>query len=327
LFAYDPATDAVKEIDDDVSYGDFMKSVGDTLLYYKVSGDHGDIYAYREGNAKRIPGQNVSDYTPVAVRREMEMGDVNGVLLDSDNNSSREKPLIVWLHGGPQRQTSVGFHSYLSYGVYDEMLERFVRAGARVAKLDYAGSTGYGKRFQSGLTKKVGVADVADVTDAIDDLTEQFETDDVFVVGNSYGGYIALKMLVEEPDLIDGAASIAGVIDWDELVGSNTKSVFAPYFGGIPGSRTRKYYRAAEIMDNLDEIPDSTPIVVAYGEKDTTVPPSQSKIFIAGAENDKNLTTLVFPDEDHIPRKRATLDSLCNSIADTFDLDDSVCSE
>jgi acylaminoacyl-peptidase len=206
------------------------------------------------------------------------------------------------------------------------MLERFVRSGARVAKLDYTGSTGYGKRFQTGLTKKVGVADVDDVRETIDDLTDEFETSDVFLVGNSYGGYLALKTLVEEPRLIDGVAAIAAVTDWDELIGGNSSSIFAPYFGGTPNSLTHRYYRAAEIMDNLDEIPDRTPIVIAYGERDTTVPPTQSKIFIAGAENDKNLTKVVFPDEDHIPRKRATLDRLCSEIAEAFDLSERECS-
>jgi hypothetical protein len=34
----------------------------------------------------------------------------------------------------------------------------------------------------------------------------------------------------------------------------------------------------------------------------------------------------VFPDEDHIPRKRATLDRLCSEIAEAFDLSERECS-
>lgn len=326
LFAYDPDKEGAREIDRDVAYTDFMRSVGDTLLYYKVEGARGQIYSYRNGASSRLPGQAESDRTPLRVEEEMRLGDVNGVLWDSDDDNDDEKPLIVWLHGGPQRQTSVGYHPFLSYAVYDEMLERFVRSGARVAKLDYTGSTGYGARFQKGLTKKVGVADVDDVREAIDDLTDEFETSDVFLVGNSYGGYLALKTLVEEPRLIDGVAAIAAVTDWDELIGTNRSSIFAPYFGGIPSTETNRYYDAAEIMDNLNEIPDDTPIVVAYGEKDTTVPTSQSRIFIAGAENDKNLTKVVFPDEEHIIRKRSSLNRLCDAIASAFNLSDRECS-
>ncbi|HXK39627.1 MAG TPA: alpha/beta fold hydrolase, partial [Candidatus Paceibacterota bacterium] len=326
LFAYDPDEGEAREIDRDVAYTDFMRSVGDALLYHKVEGARGQVYSYRNGVSSRLPGQAESNRDLLSVEEETRLGDVNGVLWDNDDDNDDEKPLIVWLHGGPQRQTSVGYHPFLSYAVYDEMLERFVRAGARVAKLDYTGSTGYGARFQKGLTKKVGVADVDDVTEAIDDLTDEFETSDVFLVGNSYGGYLALKTLVEEPRLIDGVAAIAAVTDWDELIGTNRSSIFAPYFGGIPSTETDRYYDAAEIMDNLDEIPDRTPIVIAYGERDATVPTSQSRIFIAGAENDKNLSTVVFPDEEHIIRKRSSLDRLCDAIAGAFDLSAEVCS-
>jgi fermentation-respiration switch protein FrsA (DUF1100 family) len=329
LIAYDPEVGTSKEIDRDIAYTDYMKSVGEVLLYYKVSGNRGDVYAYRPdtGKSARLSGQDVSSYKPVSVRKEREIGDVNGVILDDGSDANQKKPLIVWLHGGPERQTSIGYHPYLSYGVYDEMLERFVKGGARVAKLDYTGSTGYGARFQKGLIKKIGVADVADVKEAIDDLTDDYETSDVYLIGNSYGGYLALKTLVEEPRLVDGAASINGVTDWDTLIGTNYSSIFAPMFGGVPSKKTAKYYKKAEIMDNLDAIPARTPIVIAYGEKDTTVPPSQSKIFIAGAENDKHLTKLVFEDEEHILREQKTLDRLCMGVADAFDLSDRYCSQ
>ncbi len=329
LFSYDPKSGSVSEVDKNIAYTDYMKSVGDALLYYKVSGDHGDIYVHRTNsttNAK-LPGQPASDYTPIAVRKEIDMGDVHGALLDNDTNTGTKKPLIIWLHGGPQRQTSVGYHSYLSYGVYDEMLERFVRAGARVAKLDYTGSVGYGEDFQKDLTKKIGVVDVADVVEAIEDLTDTYETGDVYLVGNSYGGYLALKTLVEKPRMVDGVASIAGVTDWDSLV-TDSSSIFAPYFGGTPGSkRTNKYYAAAEIIDNIEDIPDNTPIVVVYGEQDRTVPPAQSKLFISAAEEeDKNVTALVFKDEEHILRERKTLNDLCKTITKAFDLSTNVCS-
>jgi pimeloyl-ACP methyl ester carboxylesterase len=330
LFSYDPRNSTIAEIDNEIAYTDYMKSVGDSLLYYKVSGDHGDVYVHRTGsntNAK-LAGQTASDYTPVAVRKEIDMGDVHGALLDNDTNTGTKKPLIIWLHGGPQRQTSVGYHSYLSYGVYDEMLERFVRAGARVAKLDYTGSVGYGEDFQKDLTKKVGVADVADIVEAIEDLTDTYETGDVYIVGNSYGGYLALKTLVEEPRMIDGVASIAGVTDWDSLV-TDSSSIFAPYFGGTPGSKkTKKYYAAAEIIDNIEDIPDNTPIVVVYGEQDRTVPPAQSKLFISTAEEeDKDVTALVFANEEHILRERKTLNDLCKTITKAFDLSTNVCSQ
>ncbi len=325
LFEYDPTSGEVEEIDEDVSYGDFMKVFGGKLLYYKVRGEHSDVYTYsRSGGSKRLPAISSSDTGSGLTRKVIEAGDRTAVLVE--NNEDGEKPLVLWLHGGPNRQTSIGYHSYLSYGVYDELLERLAEAGARVVKLDYIGSTGYGKKFENGLTKKMGKADVADVEEAIDDLTDTYETSDVYLIGNSYGGYLSLKYLVENPSDVDGVVSIAGVVDWEALVRQIPTTIFAKSFGGAPSAKTNKYYRAANILSGVDDIDEDTPIVIAYGTADTTIPPMQSKLFIEEAKDeDKNVTEVIFEGEDHILRKRSTLNRLCEEVTEAFNLSDSVC--
>jgi hypothetical protein len=76
-----------------------------------------------------------------------QFAEIHGALLDSDTNTKTKKPLIIWLHGGPERQTSVGYHSYLSYGVYDEMLERFVRAGEKIEQQKVGFFNGFGRKM------------------------------------------------------------------------------------------------------------------------------------------------------------------------------------
>ncbi|MEK7579533.1 MAG: alpha/beta fold hydrolase, partial [Patescibacteria group bacterium] len=327
LFEYDPESGETQEVDENVSYGDFMKTFGGKLLYYKVSGEHADVYTYsNSAGSKRLSAVSPSSVTSALTRKEITAGERNAVLVESKEDAGGEKPLVIWLHGGPNRQTSIGYHPYLSYAVYDELLERLAEAGARVVKLDYMGSTGYGKKFENGLTKKMGKADVADVERAIDDLKDSYKTSGVYLIGNSYGGYLSLKTLIENPRDIAGVASIAGVVDWKKLVNDIPTTIFAKSFGGVPGAKTNKYYKTANILSGVDDIDDDTPIVVAYGTADATIPPNQSKLFIEKAKDeDKNVKEVVFEGEDHILRKRSTLNRLCEEVTKAFDLSDSVC--
>ena len=323
LYEYDPVSKETKEIDSHVSYGDYIKSVGKKLAYYKVIGNdtHVHLYSSDKGIEALLPIKT----TELSIQeKEIKVANRSAVLWD--DGEDEEKPLVIWLHGGPQRQTSLGYHSYLSYAVYDELLERLVGAGARVVKFDYMGSTGYGKKIEQGLIKKIGVADVEDVTEAIEELTDEYETDGVYLIGNSYGGYLGLKMVVEEPKRIDGVVSINGVTDWKVLIERIPGSIFAKDFGGVPGPLTNKYYKKADIISHLDDVPEDTPIAVVYGTSDTTIPPIQSKTFIEEAKKeDKNVITLELLGEEHVLRKRKSLDRLCDTVTEVFDLSSSVC--
>jgi dipeptidyl aminopeptidase/acylaminoacyl peptidase len=97
-------------------------------------------------------------------------------------------PLIVFCHSGPTTASSPGF---------DGTRRFFTTRGFAVACVDYAGSTGYGRRYRCALWGKWGVADAEDCLDAAQALAAQGAVDParMAVRGSSAGGFTALNAL------------------------------------------------------------------------------------------------------------------------------------
>lgn len=332
LYSFDPATKERSVIDSDVAYDDEytnLKKTHTALLYEKVSGTHKDVVVF-EPAEERMVVLRASDVRDREVdndidREVVDIAGIPGVLL-SPEDPGRRTPLIVWLHGGPMRQTSVGFHPFYGYAVYDELLERFARE-AYVLKLDYAGSWGHGNERLEALQNQIGVRDVEDVLDAIEEMREEFDISDVHLFGPSYGGYLALRTLVEAPEEIESVVSIAGVTDWTSLISRIPSSIFTRQFSGIPSSLNFDQYAAASVRDRVSAL-DSQKILLIYGEDDATVPTWQSKEFSAFASGlNKNVELVGYEKEGHTILKKENLIDVCERTAETFGLRASLCEE
>lgn len=323
LLAYAPdEKDAtIQTIDKEVSYGDFIKRVDGAVAYLKVEGKNTNVVTYNPTtNTKHtIAPVATSSATKGITREAVQIAGRYGALLSPDD-TKRADTLYIWLHGGPQRQTSVGYHPYLSYAVYDELLERFAESGAYVLKLDYTGSWGYGKDFIEDLHLNIGIKDIADINRAIDEMKKEYGVKKVYLIGNSYGGYLALKGIAELPQKVDGAVSINGVSNWYSLISRIPSSPFSTLFEGAPDQHNLKSYFSSEVFTGLVEHVRDQPIVVVYGERDSTVPVWQSTEYIEFAkEKGKHITTLALPSEDHILRSRESLNLLCETVKDALD--------
>ena len=100
-------------------------------------------------------------------------------------------PTIVYPHGGPTWQ---------AWRVFQPFKLLLAEAGFAVLDVDFRGSTGYGRAFRQANHGEWGHADVQDVIDGAQWATEQPWADGrLAIYGGSYGGYIVLCALVEEP--------------------------------------------------------------------------------------------------------------------------------
>lgn len=179
-------------------------------------------------------------------------------------------PGIVFLHGGPTSQ------SLRSWMPFKQLL---AHEGFAVLDVDFRGSTGYGRAFRLANTGEWGHADAQDAIDAGRWMAGQSWCDGrLATYGGSYGGYLTLCVLAEEPDLwragvdLFGDSEIAesyrhgdrvGRLDLQRMMGSPDDPGAAPaYRRGSP------LYRAERI---------EAPLLILHGRRDQRVVPLMSE--------------------------------------------------
>ncbi len=322
LYVFDPAANTKEKISSNISYGESLLKIGNKIAYGKIEGKNSNIAVYDPTSKTETVLRPIAA-SPESALVKKEIVKLNGkdsVLWSPTVDNGASKNLFVWLHGGPQRQTSLDYHPYLSYAVYDELLEKLAGSGSLVLKVDYTGSFGYGKSFIEALKGNVGKTDVADVIGAVSELKKTRSVGNVYLIGNSYGGYLSLRSLVESPSLFAGAISINGLPDWFSLAARIPSSPLLSLFYGAPGAYNIQNYLQANPLLKLTALTNQK-ILMIYGEEDNTVPTWQSKEFYSFAKLfGKNAEIVSYPDEDHVPKKRSTLNDLCSRVSASFSL-------
>ncbi|MBU0750377.1 S9 family peptidase, partial [Patescibacteria group bacterium] len=150
---------------------------------------------------------------------------------------------------------------------------------------------------------------------AVKAFAKEHGYNEIYLMGNSYGGYLSLKMIVDHPNEFEGAFSINGVTDWDVLTANLRTSIFNVHFGGIKNGTNDALYEKASILANIDDLSKKDKIYIAHGDKDMTVPYAQSKLLADALKKEKLKPTFItFKGEDHVYMKEKTFISLCKNV-------------
>ncbi|MDE0243694.1 MAG: prolyl oligopeptidase family serine peptidase [Candidatus Kaiserbacteria bacterium] len=336
LCQYNPITGTTRRIRDDVSYGGWIRPIrGRDLQFVIIEGKNAHIALYNSDRdeVRVFRPVNPSPASENIDRRVISVNGIHGVLYTPKRNPSRQsQKLFVWLHGGPMRQASLGYHSFSSYARFDELLERFVDGGSYVLKVDFTGSYGFGRPFMEDLRGQLGKIDVADVVAMTKEVQRQHRgIDETYLIGLSYGGYLGPKALVEHQHLFDGAITINGVFDWLIWLEERPKAdSFKKWFNGTPNlfdlEDNFSLYEEASIIKKLPDLDDDKPILIIYGEDDTTIVPAQSRWFFYLAKAfGKDARLLEVADEGHVISRRESMNQICRYITDELHLGSVVC--
>jgi dipeptidyl aminopeptidase/acylaminoacyl peptidase len=211
---------------------------------------------------------------------------------------ARRVPAVLYPHGGPTWQAFRGFAPFK---------QLLVREGFAVLDVDFRGSTGYGREFRLANRDEWGHADVHDVIDAGRWAADQPWCDGrLAIYGGSYGGYLVLSALVEEPGMwragvdLYGDSEIAesfrhgdrpGRLDLARQMGSPDDPARAPNF-----RRGSPVYRAERI---------EAPLLILHGRKDKRVVPLMTERMVEALEiESKHHEVQWYDDEGHGWEKR-----------------------
>lgn len=317
LYKYTFSTKSIEKIAHDVSWARGVYRIGSYIAYVKMNPSSVDPELYNP-STREYKKFNIAKSSSVEADARFystgKFGRARGVLMKPENYSD-SNTLLIWLHGGPYRNTGFTHHGYQSYSGYDFMLENLRRSNVTVLKLDYAGSFGQGRPFAESIKLGVGKRDVADVKGATDAILKGKNFQNIYVAGNSFGGYTALRSLVAYPKTFDGAVSINGVTDWKILLARLGTSIFNTHFNGAPNTKNANLYANASITSRISRLTPENKVLLIGGEADMTISPSQSRdlnqLLISEG---KNSTLVTYPGEDHIFTKKESISDMCKRV-------------
>ena len=205
----------------------------------------------------------------------------------------RRVPTVLFPHGGPTWQ------AYRAFAPFRLML---ANAGYAFLDVDFRGSTGYGRAFRHANHGEWGHADTQDMVDAAHWAGDQPWSDGRFAIyGGSYGGYMVLTALVEEPSLWSAGVDLYGDSEIAESFrhGDRVGRLDLQKMMGTPDDPDRnEVYRRGSPVYRAERI--EAPLLILHGRKDKRVVPLMTERMVEALEiEDKIHEVHWYDDEGH----------------------------
>jgi dipeptidyl aminopeptidase/acylaminoacyl peptidase len=214
----------------------------------------------------------------------------------TQGTKGKDSPLVVLPHGGPGSRDTMDF---------DYWTQMLARQGYAVLQVNFRGSTGYGNNYEISGRKQWGKLMQTDVYETIDWVKsmELADTNNMCMVGASYGGYVALTAGFQKPDAFKCIASIAGISDLVAMIELDD------FYDGLKVDSKVRIGDIDDSEEKADLIKNSainhiaafkSPVLLIHGKNDQIVHYNQSKLMHeALKKNEKKSTLLMLEDGTH----------------------------
>jgi dienelactone hydrolase len=228
------------------------------------------------------------------------------------------RPLVYYVHGGPQGQERPDF-AWFSM----PLIQYFALRGFAVFVPNVRGSTGYGLSYTKHVDRDWGGQDRLDHVHAMTKVLPKDQRLDVSrsaVVGRSYGGYMTLMQAGLHPDLWKASCDMFGPYDlltFSDRIPETWKPYFKMSIGDPEKAEEREDLIARSPKTHLHNM--SAPMLVIQGRNDPRVVAAESEDLVrALKEKGKDIDLLIFEDEGHDVLKYENRVSCYNAIVDFF---------
>ena len=278
--------------------------LGEQIAYFSATPQRSHLVAIQKGDQSRLLQESLipSDFpvnklvTPKQVSFKAPDGTmVYGQLFEKDGGPA-EKPGVIFVHGGPQRQMLLGW-SYMDYYsntyAYNQYLAEL---GFVVLSVNYRLGIGYGYEFhRPAYGYYQGAVEYQDIKAGGEFLASlpQVNGDKIGIYGGSYGGYLTALALARDSELFKVGVDIHGVHDLDSRYELPDGYEVAP-----------DYEKAKEIAWKSSPIADldtwKSPVLFIHSDDDRNVSVSQTTDLIRRFE-EKNMPyeAVLIPGDTH----------------------------
>lgn len=240
-------------------------------IYYSFSNKPWELYLKKTGKAEAkqlTSGQSEAfasyDWrTPELIKFEAEDGAMVPARLYTPSEETKNDAAVVFVHGAGYLQNvhqwwSSYFREYMFHNLLTDL-------GYTVIDIDYRGSAGYGRDWRTGIYRHMGGKDLSDQVDGVKYLVENhgINPEKIGIYGGSYGGFITLMAMFNEPDTFAAGAALRSVTDWAHYNHGYTSNILnEPVNDPIAYRRSSPIYFAEGLEGDL---------LIAHGMVDVNV--------------------------------------------------------
>jgi dipeptidyl aminopeptidase/acylaminoacyl peptidase len=274
-----------------------------TLIYSDA--EPGEVYLFDRSSKKltlqyrtreRLPREHLAAMQTIRYKSSDGL-EIPAYLTLPKGIPTKNLPLIVNPHGGPQSRNAWGYNSYAQF---------WANRGYAVLQPNFRGSTGYGKQFVDAGNLQWGEKMQDDLTWGVKYLVAEGLVDEkrVGIIGGSYGGYAALAGLTFTPNLYKAAVAIvapSNLITTLEVIPAyweTLRIIDQVRVGDLNTPDGRAQLKRQSPLEYAERI--KSPLMVVQGANDPRVNKGESDQIVV-AMRDKNLPVeyIVAPDEGH----------------------------
>jgi dipeptidyl aminopeptidase/acylaminoacyl peptidase len=228
------------------------------------------------------------------------------------------RPLVYYIHGGPQGQERPDF-AWFSM----PLIQFLTLRGFAVFVPNVRGSTGYGLSYTKHVDRDWGGQDRLDHVHAMRKVLPKDKRLDVncaAVVGRSYGGYMTLMLAGLHPDLWKASCDMFGPYDlltFSERIPPTWKPYYKIALGDPEKPDEHAFLVDRSPKTHLHNM--AAPMLVIQGRNDPRVVAAESEDLVNELKaKGKDLELLIFEDEGHDVLKYENRVRCYDAIADFF---------
>jgi dipeptidyl aminopeptidase/acylaminoacyl peptidase len=212
MYSFDPQTGSLQSLEapaSEISQFSVSKS-GNVYILGMGADEPFNIHRLKDGSwerltENRVPGVPKEEMIcPEVISYETFDGKMIEALWFQPDSNKTNGHVIFWPHGGPQAAERKQFRA---------MFQSFLNEGYAVFAPNFRGSTGYGSSFTKLVEQDWGEGPRLDCLAGIDWLFEtgRCDPEKLFLVGGSYGGYMALLLAGRHGERFRAVVDIFGV--------------------------------------------------------------------------------------------------------------------
>ncbi|MEV8065961.1 MULTISPECIES: S9 family peptidase [unclassified Streptomyces] len=280
LFRYDPATRALTRIDTPPGTvsGATARPDGSVEYLWSSAAEPPAVRSTAGGVVLDPPGMKCPGSVPVHDVWVDGPGGRIHALVQKPAGATGPLPTVFDIHGGPTWHDSDSFAAGPA---------AWIDHGYAVVRVNYRGSTGYGREWTDALKHRVGLIELEDIA-AVRDwaITSGLaDPDRLILTGGSWGGYLTLLGLGTQPDAWTLGIAAVPVADYvtayhDEM--EALKALDRTLLGGTP-EEVPERFEASSPLTYVDQV--KAPVYISAGVNDPRCPIRQIDNYVKRLES------------------------------------------